>query len=599
MRGRLVRPAVPVLVVLALAAVPSLPFVVFGAVAAGDEDDIDELWGDTGEDGGTGWQAVEEQEVTPGGFLTPDASTVWEHGQTDVPIEWSGFEGDTVRLELLCDGERIADLTSWHLGEGRFVRTAPVAGSWGSGRHFRVRIVDRDEDSVTSEEFLILAPFSVITPDADTGWAHEDRSVPVSWTSIDGSTVKIELVNSMDLSTIAVLTPGTLNTGSFLIERVSPDWGTGDGYTIRITDDLGNFTYGEPFHISGVRVEQPTASGVWRIGETPPDILWRCSGTIVSIELWKEGGAEPSALLAEWVPNTGSLSFDSTFDHSLLQAGTGYFVRIVNDLEQSGLSEPFEVTFSDNIPEGALGLVDSDSGRIDPAGDNDLWLVHLPGGREGRVTVSSEEPLSVSVRRAGSGEPGVSSRVAGTVEWYSGETADYYVDVRAESPLYSGDYTIEYSHLRTRDRERRFRIGLFAQGGLGAFRVGLSWFPKRWLEVGLEMLIATVDPDVYLVSPCSTMVYLGPSLSYHHGLTGGLGGYAGFTLLGRLTECGEVFVPGSEDYEEPLEGGFRAFLGLDYRLLSSRRGMALYLTIKYLLLANTEGMVDLGVQAAF
>ena len=327
------------------------------ASATGDEDDIDELWGDQsdGDQDETGWYEPPPP-VSLGYFTSPDGSTVWEHGQTDVLIEWHGFEGDTVRLELLGDGERIADLKPWHPSEGFFVRAAPVAGTWGSGRHFQVRILDQEGNSLTSEEFLILAPFSVITPDSDTRWAHEERDVPVSWTSIDGNTVMIELVNSLDLSTIAVLSEGTLNTGSFIVPEVSPDWGAGAGYTVKITDNLGNFTYGDPFNICGVKVEQPSGGEPWRIGEVPPDIVWSCVGTIVNVELWEEGGEAPLAVLAEWVPNSGSVSFDSTFDFSPFELEKRYYIRVVNDLEQTGLSEPFAAVYSDNIPEGAVAL---------------------------------------------------------------------------------------------------------------------------------------------------------------------------------------------------------------------------------------------------
>lgn len=84
-------------------------------------------------------------------------------------IEWKGFEDEEVRIELLESGQKIADLRPWHASDGEFVRSAPVPEAWGSGEHFQVRIAGR------SGEFQILAPFTVVTPNRHTFWAHNQE----------------------------------------------------------------------------------------------------------------------------------------------------------------------------------------------------------------------------------------------------------------------------------------------------------------------------------------------------------------------------------------------------------------------------------------
>ncbi len=590
----------PFLAVLMLISAASL-------VAAGDEDDIDSLWGEPEDDDGAGWYQQPVLVVSMGYFITPAAGTVWEHGETGVRIEWQGFEGDTVKIELLREGEKLADLTPWHTSEGFFVRAAPVVESWGSGRHFRIAVTDRTGNSITSDEFLILAPFSVITPDAGTKWAHGSGDQLVSWTTCDGSQVMIELCSTDDFSVIAPLSGWIPNEGSYAIPEVSSLWGTGNAYMVRITDDLGNFTRGDPFSIQSVRIDSPSADLPWEIGQIPSDIRWYCAGTIVSIELWEEGGAGPVDLLADWVPNSGEFTFGEAFDHSLLEPGKRYFVRIINDLEQAGDSDAFDVIYSDNLPQGAVQLYDSSSGSIDPPGDNDIWMVRVSGKRMGRIVLSSDELLLMTVYLVDTGQLITSGSSSEVVEWYTDRREDYFVDVSAESPDVTADYLVSFSDFVPPERNRSFRVAVSGEGGLGDYRdimtegarLSFSWFPRPFLELGLEFSWVSVDPAIYTAFPCSSMAYLGPFISLHRPILGRLGGFGGLLYLGRITDCEGIYGSDYENYEESLNGGFSPFAGIDYMVLSSRRGMALFAALRYIYIVKTSGVMNLCLQVAF
>lgn len=582
------------------------------AVSAGPagEDDIDSLWGDpdspeTSEDNDS-YQWYTPEPAPPSREVTlPSSGTVWEHGETGVRIEWQGFEGEEVRIELLASGEKIADLRAWHAGEGSYVRSAPVPEAWGSGEHFQVRVAGRGGETAVSEEFQILAPFTVVTPNRHTSWAHNEEYPLVSWTSIAGDRVRIDLCGQPDSSVVTSLGGWMPNEGSYRVPLVSSDWGTGEGFLLRITDDLGNYTYSQPFAIHGIRVDSPAAGAAWEMGRRPPEIRWSCIGSLVKIELWREGESGPEAVLADWVPNTGSFTIDREVDGSLLEVGGRYFLKITNDLDQIGYSGTFEVSYGDDVVMGAQRLTGTASGRIDPAGDTDYWLVSAPKQRLSRILVASDIPIEVSVATADSSKETVTSSSSGHLEWFAEQVGEYYVRVSSPSPEAVGDYSLEYSYTTPVSGGHSWVISVSAGGALGDYgdvakgsvTLGVGWLPYRWLEVGVNMATQRIVPDVYVSEPCSTMVYTGPYAGVRAGIFRGLNGFAGLDVMLGLTGGEIELKEGYEDYNEPISGTARIFLGLDHRLFSLG-SMGVFLQARYMTLTNTEGLYDFGLYGA-
>lgn len=578
------------------------------SLKSSDEDDIDSLWGESEEEEEESdyhWQSPPE--VGPAeGFVLPDQSTVWEHGQTGVRIEWTGFEGRNVRLELLSHGEKIADLRPWHESGGSFVRSAPIPDTWGSGGGYRVRIVDNHGDSMVSQEFQILAPFTIVEPDSTTSWAHNQEYPLVSWTSIDGDRVMIELRRSQDSTLVSRVTDWVANEGSYRIPIVSPEWGTGDCYLLKVTDDLGNFTYSQPFSIQAIRLDSPTEGTVWRIGGRPPRIEWSCIGTMVKIELWKAGGDRPVAVLADWIPNTGSFVMEGSPGDSILEVGSRYYVKIVNDLEQVGYSDMLDVAYSDDLARGASRLAGEATGEIDPAGDHDYWRVEVPGEKMSRVVVSSGLPLEISVQESDSLRSPVVTAVSDRVQWYAEEEGEYLVRVAAEAPGGTGEYTIGYSYSIPPQTFRSFRaswsvgsmLGGFGDVAGGTSRISFDWLPRSWLEVGLHLTLTKLRPNAYSENPCSLMTYIGPHVGFRTGVYWGFDALVGAFISVSLDDTERQLRPEYEDYTSAVEGGFRPYLGLDHPLITFW-GIEYIARVDYVFLENTEGMLDFGLHGAF
>jgi len=580
------------------------------SASTGDEDDIDSLWGDSGtEDGsrdGDSYQWYTPEPDPPSREVTlPSSGTVWEHGQTGVRIEWKGFEGEEVRIELLESGQKIADLRPWHASDGEFVRSAPVPEAWGSGEHFQVRVAGRSGEAATSEEFQILAPFTIVTPNRHTFWAHNQEYPLVSWTSIAGQLVRIDLCRAADSSVVTSVGGWIPNEGSYRVPLVSSEWGTGEDFLLRITDDLGNYTYSQPFAIYGIRVDSPTAGDVWEVGRTPPQISWSCMGTLVKVELYRESEAEPETVLADWMPNTGSLTLDRDIDGSVLDVGGRYLVKITNDMEQVGYSRPFEVAYSDNVVLGAGRLAGTASGRIDPAGDNDYWMVSVPQGKLSRVQVESEIPMEVSVLTADSNRSTVASSVSGRVEWFSETGGEYYVNVASTSAEAAGAYRLEYSYSRPVSAGHSWVFSLSGGGALGGYRdvadgrltIGVGWLPYDWLEVGLNLTAQSIEPGIYAAEPCSTKVYTGPYAGVRTGIFRGLSGFAGIDVMIGLDNTERELLPEYQKYDEALAGGSGLYLGLDHPLFSLG-SLGMYLQARYMSYSDTDGLFDVGLYGA-
>jgi hypothetical protein len=587
--------------------VPKSPH--FDRSKSSDEDDIDGLWGEGEEQNEEGsdyhWQRPPVVGPTEG-FNLPNESTVWEHGQTGVRVEWEGFEGRTVSIELLWHGEKIADLRPWHQSSGSFVRSAPVPDTWGSGPGFRVRIVDDSGDSMVSDQFQILAPFTVVQPDSSTSWAHNQEYAPVSWTSIDGDRVMIELRRSQDSTLVSRVSDWVPNQGSYRVPLVSPEWGTGDSYLLQVTDDLGNYTYSQPFSIHGIRVDCPEEGAVWSIGQRPPRIEWSCIGTLVRVELWREDGDEPVSVLADWIPNTGSLAMEGAEVDPLLRTDGRYYVKIINDLEQVGYSGMLDVAYSDNLVQGACRLTGTAEGEIDPPGDNDYWRLAVPGGRMIRVVVTSSLPLGITVFETDSLPSPVVSSTSDRVRWFAEEEGEYLVNVAAESSDATGGYSIEYSYSSPPDAFRSFRLSWSVGSTLGDFRdvaggssrFSFDWLPREWLEVGLDLLLTRLEPEAYSEEPCSLMVYVGPHAGFRTDLYWGFDAAIGAFISVSLDETERQLRSEYEDYSGAVEGGFKPYLGLEHPVMSFW-GIKYILRMDYVFLENTGGMLEIGLYGAF
>jgi len=172
---------------------------------------------------------------------TPNAFSCWSTGTVGTAVAWDGCQGNTVKLELFRNGNRVGDYSGWVANSGEYLRQAPIPSEWGSGTGYSLRIIDDQGNEGESERFEIgNIPVAL---DGNT----------VTWTGGLGA-VKIELFDGTDF--IADLSGWIDNSGSFSLQNASLPTGYHPGRgtcRIRVSDRRDSFGWagGSSFSVGG------------------------------------------------------------------------------------------------------------------------------------------------------------------------------------------------------------------------------------------------------------------------------------------------------------------------------------------------------------
>ncbi|MCK5035511.1 MAG: T9SS type A sorting domain-containing protein, partial [Candidatus Sabulitectum sp.] len=202
----------------------------------------------------------------------PDVSTVWEHFDTDLPVNWSYpallriLSGDNVSIALYNGSTLVETLVDSTDNDGSWTYAGPVPMSWTPGTSYNIYIEDDLGNFGWSENFEIVPSeneevITVTEPDASTIWEHFDTDLPVSWEypallgsasvfgALSGDEVRIVLYH--DTTLVDTLVASTDNDGSWAYAGPVPiSWTPGTNYKIYIEDDLGNFGWSESFEVA-------------------------------------------------------------------------------------------------------------------------------------------------------------------------------------------------------------------------------------------------------------------------------------------------------------------------------------------------------------
>ncbi|MCK5034646.1 MAG: hypothetical protein KAS73_02050, partial [Candidatus Sabulitectum sp.] len=193
----------------------------------------------------------------------PDVSTIWEHFETDLPVNWSYpallriLSGENVSIALYDGGTLVETLVASTDNDGSWTYAGPVPMSWIPGIQYQIKIVDDLGNFGWSENFEIVPSenaevITVTEPDVSTIWTHFDTDLPVSWEypallgsasvfgALSGDNVSIALYDGSTL--VETLVASTDNDGSWTYAGPVPkSWTPGTQYSVKIVDDLGNF----------------------------------------------------------------------------------------------------------------------------------------------------------------------------------------------------------------------------------------------------------------------------------------------------------------------------------------------------------------------
>jgi len=251
-----------------------------------------------------------------------------------IDLTWddSAACSDTVRLELLLDGELCATIATGVANVGS--HNWEVAGCGNETTGYQVRIVDEESGSAatTPEPFAIEKEcrLEIEQPDGGESYCEGELATIVWQASVCcGHQVKVELLrDGLACKTIA---PATANSGelAWQPERCA---GETDGYQIRITDLASNradvsqsgFSILPPCDFT---IDTPAADAVYCVGD-PVQIAWdasACCGAQVKLDLVRNGAV--CLTIAESAANTG------LFPWTAARCGdfaTGYRIRVTD-----------------------------------------------------------------------------------------------------------------------------------------------------------------------------------------------------------------------------------------------------------------------------
>ena len=228
---------------------------------------------------------------------------------------------------------------------------------------------DEEENSGSNDIYVPLvevyvAPTPKVSlPDGNTSWEHGVRNRRVEWDGLEGSLVKIELYRGDDL--VGSFADWDSNDGyEVRSATVSPSWGSGIDFRIKVEDNLRNYLWSDWFQISApIDVSYPNSATRWSTNQPGPTLAWSgAEGTTVRIELYQ--GTQLIEVLASNTPNLGTWEYNGVVP-ARWGTGSNYLILISDNLQNTYPSERFSIDpiYISNPTEGYIWY----KGRIPPA----------------------------------------------------------------------------------------------------------------------------------------------------------------------------------------------------------------------------------------
>ena len=299
---------------------------------------------------------VSGQEVIT--ITDPTAATIWEHYETDTEVLWEYpalLSGDSIAIEIYHQGGIFIDTyAEWTPNDGEYIRSEGIDPSWGRGDDYKLKIFDKYGNYGWSDEFSleVTEVLEIFEPSGMSEWKQYQTDLPLEWEPSDGDTVDFDLYLQDEF--METLATGVLNTGEWEYPGpVSGDWEPSDEYSIKVTDNYGDWGWSEYFRIvysegeEIIVITDPDTSTIWVQLETNLPIVWEypsrsgtLSGDSVSITLYE--GSDPVDTLSASTANDGYWLFEETVSTEWA-AGTKYSIYIEDNFSNYGWSANFTV----------------------------------------------------------------------------------------------------------------------------------------------------------------------------------------------------------------------------------------------------------------
>jgi len=373
-------------------------------------------------------------------ILDPNSSTEWSHGNTRMLISWDDVEGALVKINLFRNSVHVVEISGWIDNTGRFSEYVSIEENWGSGDGFTVELEDNLGNIYLSERFRINSNLRVIDSTIGESWATGQERASFDWVGAQGETVKITLYRGNEI--LSEICSWDVNTGHYELPYPVPaNWGQGDGYQIKIEDNLGNIDRSASFSIQPIMVLNPLSGESWIVGESIPEFQWFGAANVVRIELRNSGNAV--AEIARWMDDTGSYSPNIQVPSSWapLRDGT-YELVVVDDLGMEGIVSPIYIRHTDDTIDGAIPLTRMGNNSISSPSDVDYWVVDTSRGNKYKVTASDTTTVTLQVLSS-SGGTEITDVMVGFVDWQAARSGNYIVRVASKLGA-TGSYTLNF-----------------------------------------------------------------------------------------------------------------------------------------------------------
>lgn len=217
--------------------------------------------------------------------LSPDSTTVWYHGQSNLAVTVTGVRSDSLSAELYRESsfvEVFVPPTALDTNESTLVRSSDIPTWWSPGAGYRLKVIDGWGLHTWSDRFRIAADslerITVAEPGSSTVLYHNHEAVSVEWSDVVGDSVRVLLYR--DDTEVARWCDWDVDNGSCAgPDTVKPVVGTGTGFRIKVEDNRGYHGFSEEFSILAdsldvITVVSPDSSSVWYQDSSAADITW-------------------------------------------------------------------------------------------------------------------------------------------------------------------------------------------------------------------------------------------------------------------------------------------------------------------------------------
>ena len=536
---------------------------------------------------------------------------VVHHGEYGLTVAWMFIPGNWIKLELWEDSRYITDISDAIYssdGVGSYIYRGTIPVEWGSGRSFRVRLVDSQDNTFWSNYFAIQNDCAVLQPDRQSRIARASNEIPVRWVGFGGGTIHIDvLYENGDTQRFFQSNDGRAKI------PIPEDISDGSQFRVRVADIYGNEAISDTFTIYDISVDEPDRNDTWARRSSLKAVSWSaydCDEVRINLLRHNESIQE---LSDGWISNSGRWRHPLSL-HDSLPGGTGYTIEIKgrtgNGEILRGYSETFAIEYSDNQRAGSteLPLGSSVNGEIEYPGDVDYWALSVSEDSTYSLAIEAD-PQDVNVRIVGHSGPrgskdGYGYLLESTI-LEPQEDITYYVLVEGSGEriapyTITAERRIRSENLRHIGISAGYATNLEINGVNGAY-IEASYTPVRYACLTLGwVFLSGIEP----------FGYVGPTTDEFHFLRAGIQAispeFKRLSLLGGT----EYFLKVSEpelywlddrysDYEDVYEDGLRPYIGVRTKIHHQHFGSAWFLFIRQDFPSGVLGSTYCGIQRAF